>query len=91
MNIQYVNVVIVIVDDEISIIMDASYRGRYQREKQVMQMEICAIKEAGVLIKHNDNLLEDVNIYSDSQIAIACIASKVVRTQVVMSCWGALS
>ena len=55
------------------------------------QAEIYAIGEATRLIRENDRQNRKVIIYSDSQAALRCIASKVVRSKVVMSCQEALS
>ena len=55
------------------------------------QAEIYAIGEAARLIRENDRPNRKVTIYSDSQAALRCIASKMVRSKVVMSCQEALS
>ncbi|XP_024870395.1 uncharacterized protein LOC112453720 [Temnothorax curvispinosus] len=58
---------------------------------RAIQAEICAIGEAVRLIRASGKPLGNVIIYSDSQAALKSIASKSVRSKVVMSCQEALS
>ncbi|XP_077281865.1 uncharacterized protein LOC143908235 [Temnothorax americanus] len=64
---------------------------RLKNGYHAIQAEICAIREAAKLVWVSGKPLRDVTIYSDSQAALRSIASKTVRSKVVMSCQEALS